>query len=518
MIFRRSTSNKVSLKLNLFFNFISGVWTAALGILFVPIYLKYIGIEAYGIIGFFTSLQAFLYLLDLGLSPTFNREVARLSAAPSPETAEKIRTLTKTLENLNWATTIVIGLILIGLSPVLARYWVQAGSLSITDVTQSFLIMSVASAVQFPASLYTGGLAGLQRQVASNIILITCGTLRSLGAIFVLHFVSPTIQAFLIWQAFISLLQTVLSALVFYAGIPRSPNKPKFDREIVRQLWQFAAGNAGISLIALLLMQIDKIVLSKMISLEDFGYYSLATMVSSMALIMLTSVVTKVAFPQFSSIIALNDEAGLSRAYHRYSQLVAVLVIPTTAVLAFFSKEILYLWTRNETIADRTSLLLTLGAIGTGAHCLMWVPHYMALAYGWTKLSFYKDLIAILIFIPLLFLLVSRYGAIGGVLGWMILSLSNFTLYIWLLHRRILKGELIHWYLWDIGVPLLSTLSVIIICRLLLKDVFSLGTLFIYLSIIGLLSLTVAALSAYSVRQTVFQYLSGILLVKKAIN
>ncbi len=40
---------------------------------FIPLYIKFLGIEAYGIIGFFTTLQAMFTLLDLGLGYTLNR-------------------------------------------------------------------------------------------------------------------------------------------------------------------------------------------------------------------------------------------------------------------------------------------------------------------------------------------------------------------------------------------------------------------------------------------------------------
>ncbi len=46
---------------------------------FVPVYIKLLGIEAYGLIGFFLTLVAILSLLDLGLGTTLNRRLAQLS-------------------------------------------------------------------------------------------------------------------------------------------------------------------------------------------------------------------------------------------------------------------------------------------------------------------------------------------------------------------------------------------------------------------------------------------------------
>ena len=83
-------------KVNIISNFAGKFVTAVLSIVFVPIYLRYLSVELYGIIGFFTSIQAFLLLLDGGISPTLNREAARLSAFP--EKALELRDLSRTLE------------------------------------------------------------------------------------------------------------------------------------------------------------------------------------------------------------------------------------------------------------------------------------------------------------------------------------------------------------------------------------------------------------------------------------
>ena len=43
---------------------------------FVPLYVRYLGIEAYGLIGIFAMLQTYIALLDAGITPTLSRELA----------------------------------------------------------------------------------------------------------------------------------------------------------------------------------------------------------------------------------------------------------------------------------------------------------------------------------------------------------------------------------------------------------------------------------------------------------
>jgi O-antigen/teichoic acid export membrane protein len=67
-----------SLRYNLVANFGGSAWTALMGFLFVPLYIKFIGIEAYGLIGLFFVMQALFAVMDMGLSATASREIARL--------------------------------------------------------------------------------------------------------------------------------------------------------------------------------------------------------------------------------------------------------------------------------------------------------------------------------------------------------------------------------------------------------------------------------------------------------
>jgi O-antigen/teichoic acid export membrane protein len=48
----------MSLKRNIIANYTSQLYVTGVGILILPLYIKYMGAEAYGLVGFFTMLQA----------------------------------------------------------------------------------------------------------------------------------------------------------------------------------------------------------------------------------------------------------------------------------------------------------------------------------------------------------------------------------------------------------------------------------------------------------------------------
>src|SRR5580692_742250 len=114
------------LKLDLAANFVGIGWYAVLQLACVPLYLKFLGIEAYGLVGFYLMLQAILQVLDFGLSPTMNREMARYSV--QPEKAAEARDLVRTLEVGYWLIGIAIGAIILAAAPVIAADWIKVGS------------------------------------------------------------------------------------------------------------------------------------------------------------------------------------------------------------------------------------------------------------------------------------------------------------------------------------------------------------------------------------------------------
>jgi O-antigen/teichoic acid export membrane protein len=482
--------NKSSLKLNVLANFSGRIWITLIGILVVPLYLRYLGVELYGIIGVFASLQAVLTLLDVGLSPTLNREMARLSAFP--DSAQEMRNLTRSLEIPFWLISIFIGLLTFVISPYIAQYWIKSETISVETVSQSLQLMSIGFAFQWAGNLYSGGLMGLQRQVAYNFINAFCQTVRTVGSVITLVYISSTIQAFLLWQTIWSIGTTFIFVIAFWRSLPKADSPSEFRIDLLRNIWRFAAGMTGISFVTLVLTQLDKIILSKMLTLELFGYYSLANMLTATALAMIVGSVSSAYYPQFSQIAALGDIEKLKDVYHKSCQVMSFLLIPVTAVIAFFSYPILVLWTKDVLVAENTYLLLTLLAIGTGLNGLVFLPYYMQLANGLTKLTFWENLVMIILLVPFMIFAVSNWGAVGGALTWVILNLLNVLVGMQIMHRILLRGELSKWYLEDVGLPALVVILFVGICRYFYPNELSRELNFILLLLMSFFAITIS--------------------------
>ena len=486
------------LKKNIVANIAGQSWAALLQLIFVPLYLKFLGIEAYGLIGFYVVMQAILQILDLGMSPTMTRELARLSSMDAK--GKEMRDFVRTLELGYWLIGIVILAIIVGASSFIAGHWIKEGSLNVGTVRNAIVLMGIVSFFQWPVSFYQGGLMGLQRQVLFNSIKITMSTLSSVGAVLVLWLISPTIMTFLKWQLFIGALQISLLAIFLWHSLPNHDHSPHVNRHLLRNISGFAAGMSGLTVTAIVLTQMDKIVLSKLLSLEQFGYYMLASVVAG-GLGMITGPLFNALFPRFSALAAVDNQEMLRGIYHRGSQTMSVLLLPPAIVVAFFSYDVVLAWTGNAITAQSTSPILRLLIIGTALNGLMNLPYVLQLSYGWTSIGLKINLFFIATMIPLLFLVTTYFGAQGAASVWLLLNVVYVFIGLPLTHRRLLSGETRRWYTEDVGLPLIVATLLTALTTLAYPHSLSRANSIVVLSAILALVFIATAFSAKEVRR-----------------
>ena len=320
------------LRKNLLANFAGRLWASGISLVFIPLYIRFMGIESYGLIGVYLSLMALVSVLDMGLSTTLNRELARLSSVPGTE--QEARDLVRSMEAVYWGIGLLVALSTILLAPLVPRYWVNPKGVTAETVQRAVIIMGFIIAFDWPAALYTGGLMGLQRQVQLNSIRAGMGTLQAVGAVLVLWLVSPTISAYFLWQIVIAVAQTTTLAVVLWSNLPRTNRRVRFHHGLLTKNWKPTAGVSGITVLATILTQADKVILAKMMSLEAFGYYVLAYNVAG-SLTLVTSPMFSALFPKFSQLFAEKKESELSTLYHKGCRFLSILTFSLALTLGF---------------------------------------------------------------------------------------------------------------------------------------------------------------------------------------
>lgn len=421
----------------------------------VPVYIRVLGIAGYGLIGIWMTLESISNLVDLGLSPTITREMAACSTRPGG--AQDARDLVRTLEVGYWMIGLVIGGVIISCASPISDHWLRSNQLPPDMLRTAIVLIGVLILCRWPLSFYCGGLNGLERQVLLAGVGTAYAYLRSLGSVFVLLFVSPTIFAFFVFQIAINVVQTAVLTILLWRCLPPG-RTPRFRPELVRRIWRFAGGNSAITLVWLLVSELDKFVVSAMLPLESFGYYMLGSRVAA-CLGAASSPVFIAFFPALSRQASSHDERKLADLYHRGCQLTSVLVLPAALTVIFFAKPLIFVWTGKESVADHTALIAALLTVGSAFGCMLSIPSALQLAYGWTSLGFWSGLFSLCASIPLLLILTKYFGAAGAAGVKVIMGVSIMPALI-IMHRRLLTSEGKRWVFEDVGIPLIACTAV----------------------------------------------------------
>ncbi len=468
-------------------------WGVLSAYLFIPFYLRALGVEAYGVVGFFAVLQGMIMIADFGLTATLNREMARLRAVGAD--ARERRATVRTIEALYGGTSLLAAAVVFLLAPAIATRWLGASRLPAAEVVTSIRLMGVAIAFQLPASLYQGALLGLERQVTANVLQVAWGLARGVGAVLVLWLVSPTLQAFFLVQLGANALYCLGTRAAVWRALPRSPGAARFSLAVLRASWRYAAGMGAMALLSALMIQMDKLVVSRMLPLERFAAYSIATVLGQTSILVSAPIVAAL-FPRLTALSATGRRDELRGVYHLGCRIVSTLAIPVGLTLACFARPALLAWTGSAPVAAQAGGALSLLALGSMVLAVQTVPYNLALAHGWLRLNVTIAIVSTLVLVPVLIVLVQRWQMAGAGLSWLLLNVGGLVPFIPLLHRRLLPGADRTWYLRDVGRPLLAAAVVVGLARLLLPQ--DLGRGATALALAGVTTLAIAAAALVS--------------------
>ncbi len=461
-----------------------------MGLAFVPLYIKFLGVEAYGLIGFYAVMQAWLTLLDMGITQTLNREMARFTAGV--HTPQSIHDLLRSLEAISAALAVVICLLVWLLSGYIATHWLNAQKLSSGEVANAITLMGFVIALRFIEGIYKGALLGLQKQIAVNIVSVVIATMRYGVVVAVLAWYATSIKVFFVWQAFSSIASVLVLVYLVYSTLPKPSKVPKFSTQAIKEVWRFASGMLGITFLALLLTQIDKVLLSKLITLEAYGYYTLAATVAG-GLALIAAPTTQAIYPKMVEYVAQEKKQELINLYHQGAQLISVLITPVAMALIFFAEDIVYLWSGDINLATKTAPILLPLALGSFLNCLVWMPYQLQLAHGWTSFAVKVNLIAVTLLVPAIFWVTSRYGAVGAAWVWTLLNAGYVTISMHYMFKKLLPAEKWPWYWHDVIKQLVPVIAVMVIAKLIITG-FTPNNIAIF--VIFLFSLCVATFAA----------------------
>ena len=266
---------------------------------------------------------------------------------------------------------------------------------------------------------------------------------------------------FFIYQTIIGFLEVFIVALKVYSLLP----KTKFtspSTKALRKILPFSVSLAYTSITWLIFCQTDKLLLSHYIPLSEYGYFAIVAALSG-GIFQISLPLTQALTPRMTSLLHNKQTDQMIRLYRNGTKVLAFSVVSIVVIMSYFSYELLVIWTSDI----KASLLWYM--FGSGIVTIWSIQNSLQYAYGNLKYEVRFQTVFVPLALPIMFFVVSNYGAIGAGIAWFVIMLLIFLIWVPYIHYKFIPGMNNDWMIKDI-LPVLLV-SVVFVFLLEIIDI-----------------------------------------------
>lgn len=496
----------VGIKYNISASLASQLYAAVVAIVMLPVYLKYMGAEAYGLVGFFTMAQALFQLLDLGLSPMVMRYVARYRGGVVSR--NELSRVLRTVVTCACSIALLGAIVGISLSTVIAERWFRATKLDGDEISYCISLMAVAIAFRFVSSLVRSAVSGFEALVTLGGVTILITTLRFICVLPAMWHWGARPGVFFAYQVVVSTLELAILSLVFARLMRSGPDNVSAtnDRSLLQELrFAFTASLTGG--IWILSTQVDKVLLSSMLTLDHFGFYTLCASLAN-GVLLLSSPIGMAILPR---LIRLQSEGRREEVYGLYlrgSQLAIVVTTPVIVLLTLFSGEFLWIWTADKELARLVGPTLLMYSAGTAFLIAGSFPYLLQVSQGTLRLHVMGSLAFVAVLVALVYGLTPSLGMRGAALAWLACNVIMFLIWTPVVHFFFLPGPHWRWVGENVARIWIPTLAAGAVCQWILQPFTSRLLSAVQLAVVLGIMQVIAVLSSGEGARLIRRYIS----------
>jgi len=438
---------------NIIYNLTGQGLLLVLGFVAIKYIFRQLGEDALGIIYFTAMMNAVLCaVLEMGICSTTVREVsAHFESDPN-----YIQDLIRTFSLFYWGIYVLLGVVIFFLAPILIGKWINLKTMDSATAIYVLRILGIASLVALPKSFYVSLFRGLQRMEFNNFIDVTTSALQQFGTILILAFGGNLFHVVYWFTACYGLrILTFLAVSAHFFSLRALV--PSYSSAVAKRNLRFASRMASISIIASIHTQVDKIIISKLMSIGTVGYYGVAYGTASKGGL-LTGAISQAVYPSFSALFKAGDRNGLITQYRKLQDLLCFGIVPIFAAIPFALLP-LFSYMINEETAKLLLLPTTLLCVGFYMNGTLNIPYVFSLAVGKPGITARMNFYALFIVLPVTGLLIYFLGLTGAGLSWVFYHIFAYSYAVPRICCECLGISPWKWYLHVLGIFFVVSLS-----------------------------------------------------------
>jgi O-antigen/teichoic acid export membrane protein len=211
--------------------------------------------------------------------------------------------------------------------------------------------------------------------------------------------------------------------------------RPGIERRVVGPLMKFGGALAGAAVASVLLNNLEKLVLTRVASVEALAHYSVAFTLAMMTTT-LSAAMTQSLIPAFSQLLTPGKREQLNGLFTRSIRINLILELPVLAVLFVTARPFFTIWA-GEDFGRESTMPFYILLVGLAFSITNYVPFSLLTALGRTDIFAKLYWVELIPYIGLTALLTWRFGAVGAAAGCTIRSVFDTALIAWIAKSRL---------------------------------------------------------------------------------
>ena len=200
---------------------------------------------------------------------------------------------------------------------------------------------------------------------------------------------------------------------------------PRYSGAVLKRIYPFASRMMSVSILAIIHMQIDKLIVSKFLPIGLFGYYSFAYSTVAKGT-MVAGAISEAAFPSFSELYGVGDLRKLMSEYWKVQNFACLALVPVYGAIPFASLP-LFSYLFDPETANMLFLPVTLLTIGFYMNGTLTVSSVLSQAMGKPGIIVRLNIYAMVVVLPGAVLLIHFFGLSGAGFSWILYHFVSYA-------------------------------------------------------------------------------------------
>ena len=389
-------------------NFLGLVVPAMIGLVTVPVVIRFLGTDRFGLFSIILAVFGYFALLDLGLGKAAIKFSAEAMGRGEMSDLPRILWTTVGLQTIFGTVGMAA---MIAVTPFLAERVLKIAPANLAEAKGALVIM----AVSLPFAIVTPAIRGVL-EAGQRFDLVNAVKVPTNALIYLLPLIGAPLGMGVRGIVLLLTVSRVLTVFVWIGLVfrvyPVLRTRALLPRGRLKTLFVFSGWNALSSFVWFFLVSADRFVISRLRGLTEVGYYA-APSEATARMSMLPGSLALTLFPAFSALEGGGESERSKQLLARSLKFMLIFLGPLAAGLIALAGYILRLWLGPE-FAVESRLLLQIMSLSFLISALAYVPYSFLQGLGRADLPTKFQIIEAVLFAPLLWFGVKRFGLAGA--------------------------------------------------------------------------------------------------------